>query len=116
MGDVPPQVEEILAFSGDTRDSIEYFLFHQPTPFVLKQLAEKMKILPAKLPTNVGEIYGNVSSVTIPLNIAHNCAEQLCSKAHRVCLSGFGVGLTWISAVMDLGPLDVCEVVDYEAI
>jgi 3-oxoacyl-[acyl-carrier-protein] synthase-3 len=116
MEDVPPQVEEILSFSGDTRDSIEYFLFHQPTPFGVKQIADKMRIPQAKLPTNIGGIYGNVSSVTIPLNIAHNYAEQFRRNAHRVCLSGFGVGLTWISAVMDLGPLDVCELVEYEAI
>jgi len=43
MEDVPPQIDEILAFSGDTRESIEHFLFHQPNPFILKQMAEKMK-------------------------------------------------------------------------
>ena len=42
MQDVPPQVEDILAYSGNTRESIEYFLFHQPNPFILKQMAEKM--------------------------------------------------------------------------
>jgi 3-oxoacyl-[acyl-carrier-protein] synthase III len=115
MTDVPPQVEEILSFSGNTRDSIEYFLFHQPNPFILKQMADKMKIPLAKLPNNIVTLYGNCSSVTIPLNIAHNCSEQLLRESHRVCLSAFGVGLTWISMVMDLGPLGVCKIVDYES-
>jgi 3-oxoacyl-[acyl-carrier-protein] synthase-3 len=53
--------------------------------------------------------------VTIPLNIALNCGEQLKDKSLRVCFSGFGVGLTWISMVMNLGPLPVCKIVDYEA-
>jgi 3-oxoacyl-[acyl-carrier-protein] synthase-3 len=35
--------------------------------------------------------------------------------SRRVCLSGFGVGLSWISMVMNLGPLDVCKIVDYES-
>ena len=96
MEDVPPQIEEILSFSGNTRDSIEYFLFHQPNPFILKQMADKMKIPPAKLPNNIVSLYGNSSSVTIPLNIAQNCGEQLQQGTHRVCFSGFGVGLTWI--------------------
>jgi 3-oxoacyl-[acyl-carrier-protein] synthase-3 len=114
MEDVPPQVEDILSFSGNTRESIEYFLFHQPNPFILTQMAEKMKIPQSKLPNNIVSLYGNCSSVTIPLNIAHNYAEQMRQGSHRVCCSGFGVGLTWISMVMDLGPLDVCKIVDYE--
>jgi len=114
MGDVPPQVEDILAFSGDTRDSINHFLFHQPNPFILKQMADKMKISQAKLPNNIVSIIGNCSSVTIPMNMTINCGEQLQRESQRVCFSAFGVGLAWIAAVMTVGPLDVCKVVDYE--
>ena len=113
MEDVPPQIEEILSFSGDTHDSIEHFLFHQPNPFILKQMADKMGIPPEKIPNNVVSLYGNCSSVTIPVNIAINCGEQLLREKSRVCLSGFGVGLSWISMVMDLGPLAVSKIVDY---
>lgn len=116
MEDVPPQVDDILAFSGNTRDSIEHFLFHQPNPFILKQMSDKMKIQQAKLPNNVVSLYGNCSSVTIPLNIALNGGEQMRQRSSRVCFSAFGVGLAWISAVMDVGPLKVCKIVDYEAI
>jgi 3-oxoacyl-[acyl-carrier-protein] synthase-3 len=116
MEDIPPQIEEILSFSCNTRDSIDHFLFHQPNPFILKQLSDKMKIPQVKLPNNIVSLYGNCSSVTIPLNIALNCGEHLQRESRRVCLSGFGVGLTWISTVMDLGPLGVCKIVDYESI
>ncbi len=115
MADVPPQIQETLSFSGDTRDSIEHFLLHQPNPFILKQMADKMGISQEKLPNNIVSLYGNCSSVTLPLNIAHNCGPQLQRESSRVCLSAFGVGLTWISMVMNLGPLDVCKVVDYES-
>ena len=50
---------------------------HQPNPFILKQMADKMKIPGEKLPNNIVSIYGNCSSVTIPLNIAHNCGEAM---------------------------------------
>jgi 3-oxoacyl-[acyl-carrier-protein] synthase-3 len=115
MDDVPPQIEEVLAFSGDTRESIQHFFLHQPNPFIVTQMAQKMKIPAAKVPNNVVSLYGNCSSTTIPLNIALNAAEPMLAGTRRVCLSGFGVGLTWISAVMDLGPLDFCKLVDYEA-
>jgi 3-oxoacyl-[acyl-carrier-protein] synthase-3 len=113
MKDVPPQVDDILSFSGDTRESIQNFLFHQPNPFILTQMAQKMNIPPEKLPNNIVSLYGNCSSVTIPLNAALNCGEQLRQERRRVCMSGFGVGLTWISMVMDLGPLAVCDIVEY---
>jgi 3-oxoacyl-[acyl-carrier-protein] synthase-3 len=114
MEDVPPQIEEVLSYSGDTRDSIEYFLFHQPNAFILKQMADKMKIPQTKMPNNIVSLYGNSSSTTIPLNITHNYPRQMLQGAHRVCLCGFGVGLSWISMVMNLGPLTVCKIVEYE--
>lgn len=112
MEDIPPQIEEILAFSGDTRETIDYFLFHQPNQFILKQMADKMKIPQSKLPNNIVGIFGNCSASCIPLDIAVNCPE-IAQQPRRVCLSGFGVGLTWMSMVMDLGPLDVCSIIDY---
>jgi 3-oxoacyl-[acyl-carrier-protein] synthase-3 len=115
MEDVPPQVDEVLAFSGDTRESIEHFLFHQPNPFILTQMADKMKIPQSKMPNNVVSIYGNCSSVTIPINIALNCGDKVRQGSPRICFSGFGVGLTWVSMVMNLGPMETCKIVDYEA-
>ncbi len=114
MEDIPLQVESLLSFSGNTRDSIEYFLFHQPNPFILKQMADKMKIPLAKLPNNIVSLYGNSSSVTIPLNITHNYPQQMMQGSHRVYLCGFGVGLAWSSMVMNLGPLEACKIVEYE--
>ncbi len=114
MTDVPAQIEEVLKFSGDTRESIQHFLLHQPNPFILKQMADKMNIPAEKLPSNVVSIYGNCSSVSIPLNIALNCAQQLSNGARRVVISGFGTGLTWASMVMDIGPLSVCKIVDHQ--
>lgn len=115
MEDVPPQVEEVLSFSGSTKDAVDHFLFHQPNPFILKQMADKMKIPQAKLPNNVVSLYGNSSSVTIPVNITHNCRDELLHGTRRICFSAFGVGLTWISMVMNLGPLAVCKIMDYQS-
>lgn len=114
MEDVPPQVESILADAGETKESIDSFLFHQPNPFILTQMAGKLKVPSAKLPNNIVSLFGNCSSVALPLNIVFNC-PQIVNQKMRVCLSAFGVGLTWISMVMDLGPLDLAKVVDYEA-
>ncbi|HLX94883.1 MAG TPA: ketoacyl-ACP synthase III [Verrucomicrobiae bacterium] len=116
MEDVPRQVQEVLAFSGDSLDSIEYFLFHQPNAFILQQMAAKMKIPPAKMPNNIVTLYGNSSSTTIPLVISHNYPAEFLRAQHRVCVSGFGVGLAWLTMVMTLGPLTTCRLVEYEPV
>jgi 3-oxoacyl-[acyl-carrier-protein] synthase-3 len=114
MEDVPRQIEAALTYSGDTHDSIEYFLLHQPNEFILKQMTAKMKIDPAKLPTNIVGIYGNTSSVTIPQNMAHNFGMQLEQGSHRVLMSAFGTGLTWTTLTMNVGPLGACKIIEYE--
>jgi 3-oxoacyl-[acyl-carrier-protein] synthase-3 len=109
--DVPPQIAETLALSGDTQETIERFFFHQPNQFMLKQMTRKIGVPEEKLPNDIVSIYGNCSSVSIPLVICHH-DKDLMEKKKRVCLSGFGVGLTWCTMVMNLGPLDACEIID----
>lgn len=115
MTDVPAQIDEVIKFAGESWSSIQHFLLHQPNPFILKQMADKLNLTQEQLPNNVVSIYGNCSSVSIPLNIALNCAEALKNESRRVLLSGFGTGLTWIAMVMNLGPLSVCKIVDYKS-
>jgi 3-oxoacyl-[acyl-carrier-protein] synthase-3 len=111
--DVPPLIESLLAFAGVSMDSVDYFLFHQPNRFMLQKLADKMKVPCAKMPMNVVEHFGNSSGVTIPIAITFNLAGQLKRGCSRVCLSGYGVGLTWSSMLMRLGKLSFCEMIDY---
>jgi 3-oxoacyl-[acyl-carrier-protein] synthase-3 len=111
--EVPPLIESLLAFAGVPIDSVDYFLCHQANRFMLQKLADKMKVPHAKMPSNIVEHFGNSSGVTIPLVIAFNLAAQLKSNDLRVCLAGFGVGLTWASMLMRLGGLSFCEVIDY---
>jgi 3-oxoacyl-[acyl-carrier-protein] synthase-3 len=111
--DVPPLIDELLASAGVSIDSVDYFLFHQPNRFMLQKLADKMKIPYAKMPMNVVEHFGNSSGVTIPVAIAFNLTDDLTKGHCRVCLSGFGVGLTWASMLMRLGKLGFCEMIDY---
>jgi 3-oxoacyl-[acyl-carrier-protein] synthase-3 len=111
--EVPPLIESLLACAGVSMDAVDYFLCHQPNRFMLQKLADKMKVPYAKMPMNVVEHFGNSSGVTIPIAIAFNLADQLKNGYSRVCLSGFGVGLTWSSMLMRLGKLSFCEMIDY---
>ena len=79
---------------------------------MLQKLADKIGIPHEKMPMNVVEKYGNSSGVTIPMAIAENLRESLQKQSVTACLAGFGVGLTWGSMLMRLGPMDFCEILE----
>jgi 3-oxoacyl-[acyl-carrier-protein] synthase III len=111
--EVPPMITALMEQAETSIDEIEWFLFHQPNRFMLQKLADKIGIAHAKVPMNVVEKYGNSSGVTIPMAAVENLSAILTQREARVCLAGFGVGLTWGSMLMRLGPLDLCEMVQY---
>lgn len=110
--EVPPMIESLLAFAGASMEDVDWFLCHQPNRFMLQKLADKMKVPYAKMPMNVVEHFGNSSGVTIPVAIAFNLGTRLTQEQFRVCLAGFGVGLTWSSVLMPLGGLSFCELIN----
>ena len=111
--EVPPMIERLLATAEVPMDAIDWFLFHQPNRFMLEKLADKMRVSPSKMPNNVVEHFGNSSGVTIPMAITLNLRAQMMAQKFRVCLAGFGVGLTWGSMLLSLGRLSFCESIDY---
>jgi 3-oxoacyl-[acyl-carrier-protein] synthase III len=110
--EVPPMIESLLALAGASMAEVDWFLCHQPNRFMLQKLADKMKLPYAKMPMNVVEHFGNSSGVTIPMTIAFNLGTRLTQEQFRVCLAGFGVGLTWSSMLMPLGGLSFCELIN----
>ena len=80
---------------------------------IVSSLADKLNMDREKVPFECAEI-GNVSSASIPV-----CMTEL-KKNHRygsyktALLSGFGVGLSIASVIMDLSDTEVLETFDYE--
>ena len=111
--EVPPLIEGLLETAGRTKDSVDYFLCHQPNRFMLQKLADKMKIPHSRMPNNVVEKYGNSSGATIPMALVSNLSERAKTESLRVCLAGFGAGLTWAAMLLTLSNLAFCEAVDY---
>lgn len=113
MTEVPALIDALLRDTGTPVDAVDAFLFHQPNRFMLQKLAEKLGVPYEKMPSNVVEHFGNSSGVTIPVATAYNLGERLRGEKLRVCLGGFGVGLTWSAMLMELGPLDFCGMIDF---
>lgn len=111
--EVPPLIADIMDFSNKSDEDISAYAFHQPNKFMLEKLADKLGVDRLKVPMDVVERFGNNSGVTIPTVLATNLKHDLLSRSDLYCLAGFGVGLTWASMVMPIGPLEFCEQIDY---
>jgi len=111
--EVPPMLEEILHTADKKMEDVDAFLFHQPNRFMLEKLASRMRLPSDKMPSNVVEHFGNSSGVTIPIAIAFNLRDKITSGGLYACLSGFGVGLTWSSMLMRLGPMRFCDMMTF---
>jgi len=110
--DVPVLIKQLLKIASTSVEDIDYFMFHQPNRFMLNKLAQKLGATQKQLPRNIVEKFGNSSSATIPLNMCFNISGELKLKTLKLCMSGFGVGLSWGALVMNVGPLDFCELIE----
>ena len=108
--EVPRDFNRLLDYSGTELSSIDYFVFHQANSYINGFLAKKLKLPEAKIPSTI-EKFGNTSSVSITLTIISELKNQL-SDHRRLLLSGFGVGLSWGTAIIDIEDCYIGQIVE----
>lgn len=113
QSEVPPMIASLLEFAQTDASAVDTYLFHQPNRFMLRKLADKMEVPYERMPSNVVENFGNSSGVTIPLALALNLGERVRRETVMAVLAGFGVGLTWSSMLLPLGPMSFCDIIKY---
>lgn len=101
----PGAVRELLAFAEAEVEDVDAFVFHQANPFILKNLAKRLRLPEEKVPMDTARRFGNQSSASVPAALAHDLGEVLSRERKRVLCSGFGVGLSWASCLLDIGPM-----------
>jgi 3-oxoacyl-[acyl-carrier-protein] synthase III len=108
--EVPKDFKKLMEYSGIESSTIDYFIFHQANSYINGFLANKMKIPLEKIPSTI-EKFGNTSSVSIPLTMISELKNNI-SGHKRLLFSGFGVGLSWGTALLDLESCYLGELVE----
>jgi 3-oxoacyl-[acyl-carrier-protein] synthase III len=106
--EVPADIKKIIEFSHNNISDIDYFIFHQANMFINSHLIKKLKLDPEKVPSTIQK-YGNTSSVSIPLTMVSELKGKLANK--RILMSGFGVGMSWASCIIDTNICTLSEMV-----
>lgn len=100
LREVVPNINALLHYANKNTEEFDYFIFHQANKLMNETIRKKMKLLPEKVPYSLNT-FGNTSSASIPLTIVHCLTEITPNHCLQCLLSGFGVGLSWGSAVVE---------------
>ncbi len=99
LREVRPNINSLLKKFSLSTDDIDYFVFHQANKLMNETIRKQLKVDPDKMPYSLKD-YGNTSSASIPLTIVTEIADKVKNNKLTLLLSGFGVGLSWGSVIL----------------
>lgn len=103
MNVVPKNIQDTLSFANLNLSDINYFVFHQANKSIIQNIALRIGEKDFnKVPTSTLAKYGNLAVASIPSAI-NDCLFNYVTKDKKtLLLSGFGVGLAYGSAIVNL--------------
>jgi len=108
--EVPKDIKRILQHAGMNMDEFDHYVFHQANSYMNSYLLKKLKLDPERVPMSIQK-YGNTSSVSIPLTMVHGLGPGSLN-GKDILLSGFGVGLSWATALLHVAECRILPVVE----
>jgi 3-oxoacyl-[acyl-carrier-protein] synthase-3 len=98
---VPPAVKDLLAYAGCPIEEVDYFVFHQANRMINETIRKKLGLPAEKVPSTLHD-FGNTSGASLPVTMTVRLREALMQGRKRILLSGFGIGLSWGSCIVDI--------------
>ncbi|MES2737147.1 MAG: ketoacyl-ACP synthase III [Verrucomicrobiota bacterium] len=93
---VPRQIRALLDNRQLTLDEVDLVALHQGSRYIVEKIRERLNLCASKAPVHLKGI-GNTVSSAIPLLLE----QHLGRRPARILLSGFGVGLSYASALLE---------------
>jgi 3-oxoacyl-[acyl-carrier-protein] synthase-3 len=96
---MPEVLLETLSAASLKLEDVDLFLFHQANLRINEYIAGQLGIPPEKCPSNI-QRYGNCSAASIPMLLAEASREGRLTPGAVVCMTAFGSGFSWASALV----------------
>ena len=96
----PKQVERLLKRNDLAKTDIDQFIFHQASKMTLESIRRSMKLNEEQVFVNIQNI-GNTVSASIPIALRDAIDQGEIDNGSTLILSGFGVGLSYGTILMD---------------
>jgi 3-oxoacyl-[acyl-carrier-protein] synthase-3 len=98
---IPASIQDILARNKICIDDISYFVLHQASQLALDALRKSLGVPSKKVIIDMSDT-GNLVSSSIPVVLKRSIDRSLFKKGDRIVLCGFGVGLSWGTALVTI--------------
>ncbi len=98
---VPCAVTDVLVRNGLSIADVDLFVFHQASQMALDSLRTALNIPMQKMVYDLAEV-GNLVSASIPVALSRAFDRTQAKPGQLALLCGFGVGLSWGTALVDL--------------
>ena len=112
MSEEPRDVKNLATAAGVELADVDLLIYHQANKFMTDFFSKWLKFDKTKTPYSIKK-YGNTSSASIPLTIASELYTGY-PEREKVVLSGFGAGLSWGSALVNLTHCKISKVTIYD--
>jgi 3-oxoacyl-[acyl-carrier-protein] synthase-3 len=96
---VPPSIAEAARLAGLEVSEIDHFVIHQANARILEAVAKRLDIPMDKMVVNI-DMRANTSAGTVPIALAEAVHSGRIKAGDKVCMVGFGSGLTWAASVV----------------
>ena len=93
------RVSTMRSYSKIKPKDVSFFIFHQASKITLNSLKKTMGLRNEQVFININYI-GNTVSSSIPIALKKNIKQKPLLKGSLVILSGFGVGLSYGTALL----------------
>lgn len=97
---VPAAIEQACATAGITPQEIDHYILHQANMRILEAVSKRLGLPEGRMLHNISK-YGNTSAASIPLVLGEAVEAGTIKPGDKLCLVGFGSGLTWGAAIVE---------------
>ncbi|MCQ2343458.1 MAG: ketoacyl-ACP synthase III [Paludibacteraceae bacterium] len=106
---VPKSIKTLCSENDIVLDQVGHLVLHQANKFMTDFVSKRIKYPLERVPYSLDK-FGNTSSPSIPLTISSELSD---AKLTDAVISGFGAGLSWGVAHINLSECKVSEIIDY---
>lgn len=93
---------EVVEKAGVDLDDISLVIPHQANSRIIEGARKRLKLTEDRVYGDVVTRYGNMSAACVPIALCEAIEEGRAEKGDKVVIVGFGGGLTWGSALIEL--------------
>ncbi|QLE78830.1 ketoacyl-ACP synthase III [Francisella sp. Scap27] len=93
---IPRHIKSLMDKNNILDEDVSKYILHQGSKYIVDTIQKRLKIDAFKVPFSMDN-YGNTISSSIPIILEEEITD---SNNHLIILSGFGVGLSWASAII----------------